>query len=227
MIDRLIVAAMLAAIAFAASSWAADPSQFSDAEKRLFVDDHLAKLPASATIDYAYSKRGSLEAPADDTARIMVGPPAAGGGRPVKVDYLKGAGGVEPPALDQAHGNPIILYFLERELREMHRLTGGSTNYYRKRIRMALADGGEVDTVTVNTSVGRVEATRIRIAPYRDDPARSRYERFAEKRYTFTLSDAVPGKVIELRSELAGAADGTGSAAEPIIVETLQLVGAH
>jgi hypothetical protein len=216
----LVIVAMLATLA--APAWPADPSQFSDAEKRLFVDDHLAKLPARATIDYAYSRRGSLEASIDDSARVTVGAPDASGGRPVKVDYLKGTNRFELPDIGSAHGNPILLYFLERELQQMHRLTGGSTNYYRKRIRMALADGGDVETVTVNTSVGRVSATRIRIAPYRDDPARSRYERFAEKRYTFTLSDAVPGKIVELRSELGGTAAASGSA-EPIIVETLRL----
>lgn len=224
MIERLIIAAMLATIALAAPSRAAETRELSDAEKRLFVDDHLAKLPARATIDYAYSKRGSLEASADDTARLIVGPPAAAGGRPVKVEYLSGANRIELPDIAAARGNPIILYFLERELREMHRLTGGSANYYRKRIRMALAEGGQVEPLTVDTSIGRVKATRIRIAPYLDDPARSRYERFAEKRYAFTLSDAVPGKIVELRSELSS---GAGGAAEPIIVETLQLTGVH
>ena len=149
------------------------------------------------------------------------------GGHSVKVDYLKGANRIELPEINDAHGNPIVLYFLERELQEMHRLTGGSTNYYRKRIRMALADGGEIDSVTVDTSVGRVTATRIRIAPYRDDPARSRYERFAEKRYTFTLSDAVPGKIIEMRSELANPASSAAGTAEPIVVETLRWAGAR
>ncbi len=225
MIERMLIAAMLATIASAVPSWAAEPREFSDAENRIFIDDHLAKLPARATIDYAYSKRGSLEAPADDRARLIVGPPA-GSGRPVQVEYLSGANRIELPEITAAHGNPIILYFLERELREMHRLTGGSMNYYRTRIRMALAEGAQIEPVTVDTRVGRVRATRIRIAPYRDDPARSRYERFAEKRYAFTLSDAVPGKVVELRSELSSSADGATNA-EPIIVETLQLAGAH
>ncbi len=89
-------------------------------------------------------------------------------------------------------------------MREMHRLTGGSMNYYRKRIRMALAEDAQIKEVTVNLGPRRVAATEIHIAPYRDDPARSRYEKFAEKTYVFTLSDEVPGKVVEMRGELAG-----------------------
>ena len=96
----------------------------------------------------------------------------------------------------------------------MHRLTGGSTNYYRKRIRMALAEGGQV-TTPVTSTWDRAESRRreIRIAPYRDDPARSRYEKFAEKTYVFTLSDEIPGKVVELRSEVLGPAGRLGSGA--------------
>ncbi|HET9762995.1 MAG TPA: hypothetical protein VFR50_05740, partial [Casimicrobiaceae bacterium] len=105
---------------------AADPSQFSPAERRLFVDDHLAALPRVARLEYAFSHRGSLEAPFDDTVTIEVGAPRAGAGRPVKGTFLSATRHVELPDLDDATGNPVILFFLEREVREMHRLTGGS-----------------------------------------------------------------------------------------------------
>jgi hypothetical protein len=204
------------------TAYAADPRQFSPAEQLLFMDDHLGGVKRSATLEYTFSKRGSLEAPIDDTARLVVGPPKPGGDRPVKVEYLSAARKLELPDIDAARGNPMILYFLEREIREMHRITGGSAAYYRKRIRMALADGGQVDTATVTVGSRRVAATTIRISPYRDDPARSRYEKFAEKSYIFTLSDEVPGKVVELRGELLGPSDAAGIAQVTVIAETLR-----
>ena len=124
--------------------------------------------------------------------------------------------------IDAANANPVILFFLEREVREMHRLTGGSVNYYRKRIRMALAEGGQVEAVTLDLGPRRIAATEIHIAPYRDDPARSRYEKFAEKTYIFTLSDDVPGKVVELRSELSAPPGASGKAREIVIAESLR-----
>ena len=147
----------------------------------------------------------------------------------MKVEYLSGARNrIELPDITVAHGNPIIVYFLERELREMHRLTGGAINYYRKRIRMALAEGAQVEPVTVDTIgsgrvAGNAGSASRRIATIPRDRG---YERFAEKRYAFTLSDAVPGRVVELRSELSSSADGAaGDAEAAIIVETLQLAG--
>jgi hypothetical protein len=201
---------------------AADADQFSVAEKLIFIDDHLRSLAAPTTLEYTYEKRGTLEAPVDDAARVIVGPAAAGGGKSVKVEYLTETRKLELADIDAANANPVILFFLERDLREMHRLTGGSINYYRKRIRMALAEGGQVEAVTRNLGPRRIAATAIHIAPYRDDPARKRYEKFAEKTYVFTLSDDVPGKVVELRSELSIPADGSGKEPEVVISESLR-----
>jgi hypothetical protein len=224
MLWRAAIVLGVATNPFAAPVQAADPSQFSVAETRLFVDDHLRGLPQSATLEYTYTRRGSLEGPIDDTARVMIGPRAAAGGPAVKVDYLSDSRKLELPEIDTAKANPVILYFLEREVREMHRLTGGSISYFRKRIRMALADGGRVEAITATVGPRRIAATAIHIAPYRDDPARSRYERFAEKTYIFTLSDAVPGKVLELRSELRSPPDAAGTARDVVVAETLRFV---
>ena len=42
-------------------------------------------------------------------------------------------------------GNPVLLYFLERDIREMERLTGGKSGYFRKAIRLALARSASVE----------------------------------------------------------------------------------
>jgi hypothetical protein len=221
---RVALALAVATLSFAWPVQAADPGQFSVAEKRLFVDNHLRGLPGPMTLEYTYTKRGSLEASVDDTARVIVGPASAGGDQSVKVEYLTETRKLELSDIDAANANPVILFFLERDVREMHRLTGGSVNYYRKRIRMALAEGGQVEAVTRNIGSRRIATTEIHIAPYRDDPARSRYEKFAEKTYTFTLSDEVPGKVVELSSELSTPAGVSGMAREIVIAESLRFV---
>jgi hypothetical protein len=220
--SRVALAFAVAAQLLAAPVGAADPSQFSVAEKRLFIDDHLRGLPEPTTLEYTYQKRGSLEGAIDDTARVIVRPRSAAGSQSVKVEYLSDTRKLELSDIDAANANPVILFFLEREVREMHRLTGGSVNYYRKRIRMALAEGANVEAVKVDFGPRRIAATEIRIAPYRDDPTRSRYEKFAEKTYVFMLSDDVPGKVVELRSELSIPSGDAGKPREIVVAETLR-----
>jgi hypothetical protein len=223
---RIAAPAMLVAIG-TGSVAAATPSEFSIAERRLFVDDHLRGIHAAATLEYTFSRRGSLEGPFDDTATLRLGAPASGGGHPAHVDFLSDARHLELPDLDAATSNPVILFFLEREVREMQRLTGGSANYYRKRIRMALAEGASVQTVTASVGSRQVTATQISIAPYRDDPARPRYERFAEKSYVFTLSNDVPGNVVEMRSELLAVPGDPGAARDTVSAEVLRFARMH
>src|SRR5262245_16066407 len=157
--SRAAIALAVATFALAGPVRAADPSEFSAAETKIFVDDHLRGVPASTTLEYTYAKRGSLEDPIDDVARVIVGPASAGGGHSVKVQYLSGTRALELADIDAANANPVILYFLEHDIREMHRLTGGSASYFRKRIRMALAEGGKVTSPVVDVGSRRVAAT--------------------------------------------------------------------
>jgi hypothetical protein len=214
-IAGVVAAAGVAATARGAPD--ADPREFSIAERRLFVDDQLRSLPTAATLEYTYTKRGTLEPAFDDRASIHVGAPRASGGRHVHVDALSQARREAMPDLDAATGNPVILFFLERDVREMHRLTGGSPNYFRQRIRLALASHADVAPVVATAGTRQVAAVEIRIAPYRDDPARTRYERFAGKTYAFTLSNDVPGEVVAMRSEVR-APDAAGAKPPGILI---------
>jgi hypothetical protein len=155
----------VAALPYAQHVRAADPSEFSVAEKRLFIDHHLRGLSGGTTLEYVYTKRGSLEAPVDDTARVTVGPSSAGGGQSVKVQYLSATRRLELADIDAANANPVILYFLEHEVREMNRLTGGSSNYYRKESawRWRKADGSGRDP---RPRIATHRGDRIHIAPY-------------------------------------------------------------
>ena len=110
------------------------------------------------------------------------------------------------PPLDDARGNPVLLGFLEHDIAQMSRLTGGSATYFRKRIRMALANGAQVVAQPITWQGRQVPAQVVRIQPYRDDPLHARYEKYAGKTYRFVLSDSVPGGVYQLATALADGA---------------------
>lgn len=213
-----------AALVASGQSTYADQS-ISPAENQLFQSNHLGSLPDSTVLSYAYAKAGSLEAPREDSVRVTISPANPGTGRQVRVDYLSGTQRFELPPMGAANGNPVILFFLERDVREMQRLTGGQAAYFRKRVRMALADAAEILPVTFEFAGHTVSGEQITIHPYRDDPLRKRYQRLAEKAYIFTLSDQVPGGIYRMETvvEAADARAGT----PPLISETLTLLGAQ
>jgi hypothetical protein len=195
------------------------------AENQLFLSNHLGNLPDHTVLSYAYAKDGGLESSRADSVRVTISPGTPGTGREVRVDYLTGTERFELPPIAIANGNPVILFFLERDVREMQRLTGGQAAYFRKRVRMALAETAEVHPIMFEFAGHSVAGEQITVYPYRDDPLRKRFQRLADKGYTFTLSDQVPGGVYRMQTVIN--APGAPADAPPLITETLTFLGAE
>jgi hypothetical protein len=193
----------------------------SEAEQRLFLDAHLTNLPDKAAVTYDYAKTGTLEPAVEDRVSLKVENTAKG--RHTHVDYLSGKDALVLPDIDEANGNPVILSFLERDVREMERRTGGKSNYFRKRVRLALAESAKVETVTMDFQGKPVEAVRISIRPYENDPMQARFRAFTGKVYLFTLSKQVPGMVYEMRTEVRD--PHAPAQAPPLVIERLVYAG--
>jgi hypothetical protein len=129
---------------------------------------------------------------------------------------------VQEPEVESARGNPAILYFLERDIREMQRMTKGQPNYFRNRIRMAVYQGATVRDVTLPYRGQPVAVREISVSPYRDDPNHAKFEKLTNKTYVFLLSDAVPGGLYGIRTRVEGESAG----AAPLVVEEMLLEGA-
>jgi hypothetical protein len=222
--DGRALAALLLLLATAATApGVSAQSAVSEAEQRLFLDGHLANLPDKAAVRYDYAKTGTLEPAFADRVRLEVEKRPQG--RYAHVDYLTGDNAFFLPDIESANGNPVILSFLERDVREMERRTGGRANYFRRRVRLALAEEAQVDQVTVDLDGQPVAAVRISIRPYLDDPLESRFRAFSGKVYFFTICPKVPGMVYELRTEVRDR--GAPPEAAPLVVEQLVYAGAE
>lgn len=172
----------------------AEPSQeITEAEKQLFMNDQMSAVKAPATLSYSFKRSGSQEAAFQDTVEVRVSEEK--GARTVSTSCLSGVRKTEIPEIDAAQSNPALMCFLERDIREMERLTGGKSNYFRKRIRLALAEGPKATPVKVNYGGKTVDAKEYRITPYRDDPNKQKFPKYLGKTYIFVLSDAVPGGI--------------------------------
>jgi hypothetical protein len=215
-----ITLSMLVCSAFMLSAQpGAAADDVSPAEKALFVTDHLGTLKPPTTLRYSFRKSGTLEPGFDD--KVLVSLRAQPDGRccTAAAEFLSGSRRLTLPEVESAQGNPVILYFLERDIREMQRLTKGQQNYFRKRIRMAVYQGATMSEVSASYLGRSVAAREITVAPYLDDPLRARFETLAGKRYVFTLSDQVPGGVAGIRTQV----DSAG--APPLLVEEMTLEG--
>lgn len=196
---------------------AADPNQFSEAEKLVFTDPQLANVKGPASLRYSFVKSGSLEPGFEDEVRIEVDAQHKVQGR-----FLTGPRAFPLPEVEHADANPVILYFLERDITDMkRRTTAKSQNYFRNKIRMAMAEAAQVKDTQVTYAGKELPAREVTLQPYAKDPNRVRYQNLADKRYVFVLAKDVPGGVYQVRTSLPGALPTDA----PVMEEVLTLAG--
>lgn len=188
----------------------------SAAEQAVFLDDHLKGLPDNAQLRYRFHRAEASLPDLDDEVTVAVRSQGERG-RVATAEFLHGEHQLTLPEVEHASANPVILYFLENDVRGMNKRLGGSASYFRKRIRMALANAAVIDAVDVAYRGARYKGTRVVFTPYSEDPLKDRLQGMEGKRYEITLSDGVPGGVYELRTIVAGPRPGAPVRIEEIL----------
>ena len=217
-----VITALIASLCTALPALADDTPAFSPAERALFLEDQFSTVKPPTTLRYAFRKSGSLEAGFDDRVALSLKPQADGSCCATSSEFLSGPRAMRMPDIEAAKGNPVTMYFLERDVREMERLTKGKAYHFRKQVRMAIAESAKVRDVSLSFNGKPIAAREVTITPFATDPNRPRFEKYANKDYVFLLSDAVPGGVFGIRTEMIDATPG----APPLIVEELWVEGA-
>lgn len=220
---RPVALAMALGLAVSLPVRAADSSEISRAENLVFVDAQLGNLKPPTSLRYSYVKSGSLEPGFEDNVRIDVQRGSGAVCCAVQGDFLSGDRKISLPDIVDAKANPVVLFFLERDIREMERLTKGKANYFRKRIRMGMAEDAKIRDTRISYNGRELPAQEVTLAPYETDPLRSRFEKYAQKRYVFVLAGGVPGGVYQVRTALPGALPTDA----PVQEEIMTLVGAE
>ena len=220
---RIAAAALTLSLLCALVGAKADPTPISKAETLLFMTPQLKELRPPARLHYAFRKQGTLEKGFSDTVDIDITGEADGAKKGV-VRFFSGERQIKYPEVDHPDGNPVLLFYLERDIREMSRLTGGRPDYFKKRIRTALAESAQIKDVDIHVGGRTMHAQQITILPYGSDPLRERFERLATKQYVFTICDTVPGVVYEVRGVVPAASGSPKD--EAVIDEALTFTSA-
>lgn len=177
----------------------------SEAERLLFLQSHLANIEPPRTLRYLYVSEGEPEGRVVDHATLVLATAADGRCCNVHADYLTGERALKLPDVPDARANPVLLYFLEQQVRQLSARTRGAAAHFRRRTRLALADGAATVTAgTVRWGQAEVPARTVRVAPYVDDPYRERFPVESRTEYAFVVSDAVPGVIVQLRATVPG-----------------------
>ena len=216
-----IAGVMVVASAFGAVAFAADQA-LSPAQIALFETDHLKEIGRPVRLDYTFLHRGGPEGDFADTVVADIRAVHPDGSKDVWIDFLSGDRRVEMPPAMGFSANPLLVLFLEHDLKEMRLATGGSVEYFRNRISEAFADRAELRPVEVTLDGKTLKATEVAVAPFRGDPHLTKFPGLAGKTYRFVLSDAVPGGIYQMSTTPAPSGDASG-----VFEERLTYVGEH
>ena len=180
--------------------------EISAPEKLLFQSNHFDNVRQPVKLSYTFRQEAATAPDAfSDDVMVDVLKRNDDGTASVAAQFLTGVHAIPLPPIEHAQGNPAILGFLERDILEMKRLTGGATSYFRKRIRLALASPTlPIRKVDVVYNGAKVPAQQITIQPYSDDPLKDRFGKFADKGYVFVISDKVPGSLYRVYTTVKG-----------------------
>lgn len=173
--------------------------QLSSANRALFVDDTLDNIDEPSRISYDFIHQGKYDEDYNGRVTINVNRIHANGRKDLTFRFLKGRKRIRFPPRYAMHSNPLFMLFLERDAREMNRITGGSTLFFRSRLRHSLGSA-EAEDVRFPFEQKEVEGKRIVIYPFAEGDLSKRFEKYRHKAYVFIMSSEVPGYFYQLQT---------------------------
>ncbi|GAB3684254.1 hypothetical protein [Salinisphaera aquimarina] len=175
--------------------------EYSQANHLLFMTNHLENVETPSKLEYSFSRRGDSNNSYDDKVDLTV-ESAPKQAKKVHIDFLSGDRNRYVPDVNNARGNPVIMMFLQNDVLEVAQRTGGSWRYFQRQIKFALQRDAKVEDGSAEYNGQSVDVKRISFKPFKGEKVhREDIGTEAEKQYVFTLSDDVPGGVLELRTE--------------------------
>ena len=195
---------------------------FSDAERKLWLNDHLNNVEKPARLYYEFVKSGSYEEGFSDAVYLDILEINEDGTKNALLEFFTADRQQQANRdnLNNITGNPIIGIYMQGDVVEMNRLTEGHWRYFQKRIKIAISENAKIDPVSFDFEGEQVSGEKITITPYIKDPRRKQFAQFAGKRYEFIFSKQIPGSLYQIKTIIP---DSSGKAKEALIEEVLTL----
>ncbi len=189
----------------------------------LFETRQLDLIDKGAEVTYRFEKTGSDERLVgknySDDIRLGVAKIDDKGGRDVVFKVFTGDNARDPQNWPELTINPLFIWYLDRSVSTFNSLAGGSHMYLKHKIREALGNA-TAEEVKAEYGGKTVDAYRISVSPFVDDPSASKMQGFHKTAFTIVVSNQVPGYFVDLQSSFVST-----QAAGPELKEHIKVVG--
>lgn len=201
----LTIAGALALLSAGALSVAAE-GDLPGASDVLFNLPHFSTVKAGKDLTYQLEQKFSdeklLGKPLKDTITVSVKKVADDGKRDLDVAVFTGDYARPLQSVPGLTGNPLLVIFLDRAVKNYAMLAGGKTSYLKNRLKVELAKHSKVERTKVSYNGKEVDGYRVSVVPFELDPNRHKMRGYHGSSYSFVVSDAVPGYFAEMTSVL-------------------------
>ncbi len=180
------------------------PAFADDALDRIFDTENLDNVKSGMTLAFTHIRETHnpeiLPALERNIEVAVEGKVEGKESRSVIVSFKEGERNVTLSPFSDGGGNPMLVFFLESLAKAVAKSTGGSPFYIKNRIVETFQRGTEVSPIEIVHDGKPVEASRILYAPFAKEKVKDRLQNFANMEMVFTLSEAVPGGIVEIRA---------------------------
>jgi len=195
--------ALTAGLVLAAAGAAADAAKKS-AVDILFESPHLSLMQKGSEAAYRIQRTVSdaklLGEPFSDDIKIGVKAVDTQGKREVEIKVFSGERARDPRIETEMTGNPILVFFLDRSVMNFALVGGGNRNYLKQQFRDALRTKADIQEAKVAYEGQTVDGYRVTVTPFADDKNASKMMGYEGSRFSFLVSDKVPGYFVEMTS---------------------------
>lgn len=177
-----------------------DPG-INEAQRLVFMNDHLGDIASGSVLNYDFTRTGKAVEAFSDTVKIKVTGVHAGGRRDLEFDFLAGPNHVDFHPAKAYLGNPVAIHFLERDIAEMARRTGGNIGYFRNTIRKSFVNP-EINATKIDVGGHQLDAVAVTVTPFTGDPNVDKFPFYAKKRYEFLFAEDLPGGLYQIHTQV-------------------------
>jgi hypothetical protein len=175
--------------------------EINEAQRLVFMNDHLGDIASGSVLNYDFSRTGKAVEAFSDTVKVKVTGVQPDGRRDLEFDFLTGPNHVDFHPAKAYLGNPVAIHFLERDIREMARRSGGDSGYFRNRIRKSFVNP-EIHATKVDVDGSQLDAVAVAVTPFTGDPNVDKFPFYAKKRYEFLFAEDLPGGLYQIHTQV-------------------------
>ncbi|GAU86553.1 hypothetical protein [Bosea sp. BIWAKO-01] len=190
----------------------------------LFARPHLSGVSSGTELTYRLERLPSdtkrLGEPFGDDIKLVVRSVAASGSRDIDLRMYTGERARDLLSIPDLTGNPVLVIFLDRAVSNMAQLTGGTTPYFKDRLRAGLRDKATSEATKAEFEGKMLDATRIVVRPFVDDTNLGRMLGYEGSQFEFLVAEAAPGMLLDMTSRFVSTLPDAPKLEERIVLKS-------